>query len=84
MKVLISNILEFTPSTILLYPYLSPIPAIVSTAPIFHLHTSMYSIPTIFTLPHPFLTSSPLPLVPTPPQASLFSDFVNEKNYSFV
>jgi hypothetical protein len=35
---------------------------------LFHLHTCVHSIRTIFTLLYPFPTSSPLPLVPTPRQ----------------
>jgi hypothetical protein len=49
----------------------------------FHLHTWVHSTCTIFTLLHPFPTSSPRPLVPTPPGRTcftlLFSNFVEEK-----
>jgi hypothetical protein len=57
-----------------------------------HLHICVHSICTTFTLPHPFPTSSPLPLIPTFPSSPhrtcsnlLVSDFVKEeKNYIFV
>jgi hypothetical protein len=52
----------------------------------FHLHTCAHSICTIFTLPYHFLTSSPLPLAPTPRQdlfCPLVLWFVNEKNSHF-
>jgi hypothetical protein len=51
-------ILEFTPSNILPYPPL-PLFLVVSTGVIFHLHTCVHIICTIFPLPHSFLTSSP-------------------------
>jgi hypothetical protein len=50
-------IVEFTPSIILLHPS-SPISGIVSTDLIFHLRTCVPSICSIFTLLHPFFTSS--------------------------
>jgi hypothetical protein len=56
---------KFTPSIILLY---LPILRIPSTGLIFHFHIWVHNIPTIFTFFHPFLISSPLPLLPTPRQ----------------
>jgi hypothetical protein len=58
-------ILECIPSTILLHTP-SPIPGILSTNIIFLLHTYVHNICTIFTLLLPFLTSYPLPPVPSP------------------
>jgi hypothetical protein len=58
-------IFEFTPSIILLYPS-APIPGVVSTD-IFPLHTYVHRISTIFTLPHPISTFSPLSPVPNSP-----------------
>jgi hypothetical protein len=60
-------IVEFTTSIILLYTH-APILRIVSTGLIFYFHIWVHSISTIFILLHPFLLSSPLPLVPTPRQ----------------
>jgi hypothetical protein len=42
------------------------LPGTVSTGIIFHLHTCVHSICTIFTLPLPFPTTFSLPLIPTP------------------
>jgi hypothetical protein len=50
-------ILEFIPS-ILLYSLNPPIPGIVSTGIILHLHTCVHNICTIFTLLHSFPTPS--------------------------
>jgi hypothetical protein len=79
-------ILEFTPSTTLLYP--PPcLPGIVSTGLIFHLHPCAGNIFTTLTL---LYTLFQLPLVTMPPYSSktcsafLFSDFVNEKNHIFL
>jgi hypothetical protein len=53
----------------------------------FSIYTCVHSICTIFTLPCPFSTSSPLSLVP-PPEAGLFHtpvlQFCNEKKDIFV
>jgi hypothetical protein len=54
----------------------------------FHLHICEHSICTIFTLPHPFPISSPLPLVLNPPgrtyPAFLFSNLIKEKTMTFL
>jgi hypothetical protein len=73
------------------HSHLSPppsIPGIVSPGIIFHFHTYIHSICTIFTYTCTFPTSSPLPLVPTPPpktcSALLFSDFVYFLKMTFL
>jgi hypothetical protein len=80
----IYQILEFNPSTILLYPSLhspTPFSGIVSTGFFFFsIYIHMY---TEFTPYSPLLTSSPLPLVSTPwgrtCSVLLFSDFAKDR-----
>jgi hypothetical protein len=75
------TIIAFTPSIILLYflPACPPVPGISSTDAMI-LSTCVHSICSIFALPQPFSTFSPLPLVPGRTcSALLFSDFVKEK-----
>jgi hypothetical protein len=75
--------LEYIPSIILLYPHPPTIvEEIVSMGIIFPQFWS------IFTLPCPFHTSSPLLLLPSPQDNTcstlLFSNFANEKKITFL
>jgi hypothetical protein len=76
-------ILEFTPSTILLYPLLLLFLEQFPEVSFFHLHTCVHSICTIFTLLHPIPTSSPFPLVDPSPQAGSSSTLL-VKNMTFL
>jgi hypothetical protein len=72
LQCIIYTLLEFMCSTVF-FICPSPIPGIVSTGIIFHLHTSVHRICTIFILPCPFPATSPLPLVsPSHPPQDLF------------
>jgi hypothetical protein len=58
-------IVEFTPPS---FSFISPTPFLewFQQISLFHLHTCIHNICTIFTLLHPFFISSPFPLVPNP------------------
>jgi hypothetical protein len=75
-------IVEFIPPSFSYIPP-PPVPGIVSTGLIFHLHTWVHNICTIFTLLHPFPTSSHYHCYQPPPDRTsstlLSSDFVKEK-----
>jgi hypothetical protein len=60
-------ILEFIPFTVLLYPLFPPFLEWFQRVSFFHLHICIHSICTIFTLLHPFPTTSSPPLVAPSP-----------------
>jgi hypothetical protein len=66
-------ILEFTPSTVFLYPPSPCIPRIVSMGIILYLHTCVHSIWTVFTLLPSFLHDlTPATCINHPPRQNLF------------
>jgi hypothetical protein len=81
------SILEFTPFTILFY-LSSPHSLNSFYWYYFPIYICVYSIYTIFMLPCPFLSSSSLPLVPTPQgrtcYAFQFSNFAKERKKRYL
>jgi hypothetical protein len=73
-------IIEFTPFIILPYP----IPGTVSQLSFFHFHTWVHNISTTFTLLHPVLMSSLLPLMPTPRQDLFYLPVLRKRMFLFV